>query len=203
VPRGLRTALEGRPLLVRASAALERATALDGVVDAARPVAARLVSGPARRWVLHGQGLGHAVHPFLTDVPLGAWMSASVLDLAPGVRGGRPAQTLVGTGLLAAVPTVVTGWAEWAAADRETQRVGVVHAGANTVSVVLYGASWLVRRRGRHRTGALLALAGGAVSGVGGYLGGHMAIARNAGTRDRTFVPPGREAAHRHDASAG
>lgn len=196
MPHGTWDALQDRPVLVRATAALERLTALDGAVDAARPLAARLVGGPARRWVLHGRGLGHAVHPFLTDVPLGAWMSASILDLTPGVRGGRAAQTLVGAGLLAAVPTVLTGWAEWAAADRETQRVGVVHAGANTASVLLYGASWLARRRGSHATGSLLALAGGAVSGVGGFLGGHMAIARNAGTRDRAFVPPGRGAAH-------
>lgn len=186
-----------RPVLVRATAALERLTALDGAVDAARPLAARLVGGPVRRWLLHGRGLGHAVHPVLTDVPLGAWMSASVLDLTPGVRGGRAAQTLVGAGLLAAVPAVVTGWAEWAAADRATQRVGVVHAGANTASVVLYGASWLARRRGSQAAGTLLALAGGAVSGVGGFLGGHMAIARNAGTRDRAFVPPGHGATHR------
>lgn len=188
-------------MLVRASAGLERLTALDRAVDAAQPLAARLVAGPARRWLLHGRALGHAVHPFLTDVPLGAWMSASILDLTPGVRGGRAAQTLVGAGLLAAVPTVLTGWAEWAAADRRTQRVGVVHAGANTVSVVLYGASWLARRRGSHASGSILALAGGAVSGVGGYLGGHMAIARNAGTRDRAFVPPGEGPAH-HDRPA-
>lgn len=199
MPHARSSALQGRPVLVRATAALERLSALDGAVDAARPLAARLVGGPARRWVLHGRGVGHAVHPFLTDVPLGAWMSASILDVTPGVRGGRAAQTLVGAGLLAAVPTVLTGWAEWAAADRTTQRVGVVHAGANTVSVVLYGASWLARRRGSHATGSLLALAGGAVSGVGGYLGGHMAIARNAGTRDRAFAPPGEGTAH-HEA---
>lgn len=181
-------------MLVRATAALERLTALDGAVEAAQPLASRLVGGPARRWVLHGRALGHAVHPFLTDVPLGAWMSASLLDLTPRRAGARSAQTLVGAGLVAAVPTVLTGWAEWAVADRATQRVGVVHAGANTVAVALYGASWLARRRGGHVRGALLALAGGAVSGVGGYLGGHMAIARNAGTRDRAFAPPGHAA---------
>jgi len=44
--------------------------------------AIKTVFGSGRRgWVLRGEWLGHAVHPLLTDVALGTWTSASILDL--------------------------------------------------------------------------------------------------------------------------
>jgi hypothetical protein len=51
----------------------------------------------------------------------------------------------------------------------------------------VYAASWLARRRGRHGTGAKLALAGAAIAGVGGYLGGHLTEARKVGSHDPAF----------------
>ena len=44
-------------------------------------------------------------------------------------------------------------------------------------------ASWLARRRGRHVRGAALALVGGLALGVGGFLGGHLSVARKVGSR--------------------
>src|SRR5437764_216286 len=46
-----------------------------------------LADGPAGPW-LKGDWLGHAVHPLLTDLPLGCWLASAVLD---GV-GGRTAR---------------------------------------------------------------------------------------------------------------
>lgn len=182
------TTQHGRPLLVGVAHAVEEAEVLDPAVAALRPVARALVSSPGRRAVLLGRQLGHAVHPLLTDAPLGAWTSAAVLDLTGGA-GARPAaQRLVGFGLLSAVPTAVTGYAEWAHTDQRQARVGVVHAASNGVAVLLYGASYLARRAGRHRDGVTLALLGGMVSGVGGFLGSHLAVARNVGSRDVSFA---------------
>ena len=53
-----------------------------------------------------------------------------VLDLLPGNE--RAAQLLVGTGLLAAAPTVATGEADWSRLHEQQMRVGVVHAAMNT-----------------------------------------------------------------------
>ena len=39
--------------------------------------------------LLHGTWLGHPLHPALTDVPLGAWTAAMVLDAADAVSPGR------------------------------------------------------------------------------------------------------------------
>lgn len=174
--------------LVTATRALEDETRLDGAVDALRGLAAGLVADRDVRDLLEGRALGHALHPVLTDAPLGLWSSAVALDLVGG-RAARPAaRRLVGLGVLATVPAVATGLAEWARTDQRSQRVGVVHAAANTVGLALFAASWIARGRGHHARGTGLALAGAAAAGVGGYLGGHLAIARNVGSRDEAYA---------------
>lgn len=180
-------AADAQPLLVRLARMVEDEQRLDGAVAALRPVADRLASSSARGLLL-GRPLGHAAHPLLTDVPLGAWMSASVLDLVGG-RAARPAaRRLVGLGVLSAVPTAVTGLAEWSHTDERQGRVGAVHATSNTIALLLYGASYISRLKKHQGRGAMLALAGGMVSAVGGYLGAHMAIARDVGSRDAAFA---------------
>jgi hypothetical protein len=67
------------------------------------------------------------------------------------------------------------------------KRVGLVHAVTNAVAIGIYTASWAARLRGRHDTGARLALAGAAVAGVGGYLGGHLAGARHVGSHHAAY----------------
>ena len=154
---------------------LESLSALDPVVRTVRPFADALVADPARRDLLRGAWLGHPLHPVLTDLPIGLWTSATVLDVVGG-RTARPAaRRLLGLGLLAAAPTAWTGWADWSALGEREQRVGVVHASTNALAVVLFASSWLARRRGDHRRGQALGLAATTALGVGGYLGGHLA----------------------------
>ncbi len=144
---------------------------------------------------IHGTWLGHAVHPLLTDLPVGLWTSAVALDVVGG-RQSRPAATrLVGLGIAAAVPTALTGLAEWGIASRRDQRTGLVHAAANSVALGLYAASYRARRAGRHAPGVLLGVAGGAAAGMGGYLGGHLASARKVSTRHPAFDEPATAAA--------
>ena len=61
--------------------------------------------------------------------------------------------------------------------------MGVVHAAANAAGLAFYTASLVARLRGRAGWGTALALGGMGVATVGGYLGGHLAIARKVGTR--------------------
>ena len=179
------------PALVGATRKLEESAALDRAVRVATPLARALVANPTVRDLLQGKPLGHALHPTMTDVPLGAWMSATVLDLAGGPASRPAAQRLLGFGILAAIPTAVAGWSEWAEADTPSQRVGVVHAVSNAVAVGLYAGSWFARRGGRHGAGVALSLAATTAAGVGGYLGGHLALARKVGTRDPAFAHAG------------
>lgn len=181
-----------RPRIVRWTRGLEEATVLDLPVNALEPFIRAWFGSGRRASVLRGEWLGHAVHPPLTDVVLGTWTSASVLDLFGGTDSSASAQRLIGTGLLAAGPTAWTGWAEWSAAGARDKRVGLVHAVTNGVAISVYAASWFARRRGRHRTGARLALAGAAISGVGAYLGGHLTEARKVASHHPAYddAPP-------------
>jgi uncharacterized membrane protein len=166
---------------------LEQASSLDRPAQMLQPVADALVAQQARRDLLHGTWLGHAVHPVLTDVVIGFWTSANVLDLVGGAQSRIAAQRLVGLGLAAALPTAVTGLSEWAVTEQREQRVGLVHASANTIALTLYAGSWRARRADRHGLGTALGLAGSAAAAVGGYLGGHLVSARKVSSRNPTF----------------
>lgn len=147
-----------------------------------------LLADERRSDALRGMWLGHAIHPLMTDVPIGAWTSATVLDLFGGEQSRFAARRLVGLGILAAVPTAITGVAEWGTTETlEDRRVGVVHAMSNSIALGLYTASWLSRRRGRHARGAGLALAGAAATGFGGYPGGQLIEARKVPIRHPAY----------------
>ena len=175
------------PAIVRWTLGLEEATALDGPVQTLEPHIRAWFGSGTRGSVLRGDWLGHALHPVLTDVVIGTWTSASVLDLFGGKDSSAAAQRLVGTGLVAVGPTAWSGWAEWSLAGPREKRVGLVHAVSNGLAIGIYTASWVARVRGRHGAGARLALAGATVAGVGGYLGGHLAGARHVGSHHAAY----------------
>jgi uncharacterized membrane protein len=181
------TTVERQPRIVRWTLQLEGATMLDRPVKALEPVVDTLFGGGTQGPALRGEWLGHAIHPVLTDVVLGTWTSASVLDLIGGADSSSSAQRLIGTGLLAAGPTAWTGWAEWSAAGPRDKRVGMVHAVTNGAAIGVYAASWMARRRGRHGTGVRLALAGMAATGLGAYLGGHLTEGRKVASRHPAY----------------
>jgi uncharacterized membrane protein len=122
----------------------------------------------------------------LTDFPLGLWMSGTLLDLVGGAESRRGARTLVGLGVLMALPTALTGVAEWAAIEApRDRRTGLVHAGVNTLALGLYATSWLARVRGRG--GVALAVAGGLTATIGGFFGGHLTEVRKVSSRHPAF----------------
>jgi len=182
--------VEHPPRIVRWTLGLESLTALDRPVKALEPVVQALFGNGARGSVLRGEWLGHAVHPLLTDVVLGTWTSATVLDLSGGPDSASSARKLIGAGLLAAGPTAWTGWAEWSGLGSRDKRVGLVHAVTNGVVIGAYAASWKARRQGRHGSGVRLALAGAALSAVGAYLGGHLTEARKVASRHPAYDEP-------------
>ncbi|MEH0842475.1 Rieske 2Fe-2S domain-containing protein [Micromonospora sp. CPCC 205711] len=142
----------------------------------------RVVQGTLRpqrvRDLLHGVFLGHPLHPAMVQVPVGAWMSAAVVDLLPGQR--RAATTLVALGTVSAVPAAVAGLNDWAALARDQRRVGLVHAASNSIGLALYAGSLAARLRGRHGTGRTLAYLGLTAASAGAYIGGHLAYKQGA-----------------------
>ena len=63
---------------------------------------------------LSGSWLGHALHPLLTDVTIGSFTSAVALDWLGGDESEPAARRLIGLGLLSTLPTVASGYSDWA-----------------------------------------------------------------------------------------
>jgi nitrite reductase/ring-hydroxylating ferredoxin subunit/uncharacterized membrane protein len=169
-------------------AGIERARSLDTVGRKLGLAVANVVRPGRAKDLLAGTWLGHPLHPMLTDLPIGAWTSAFVLDLAGGRQARRAADALVGMGVLAAVPTAATGLSDLAdVVDPRERSLGTAHALGNVTAVVLYGGSWLARRRGRRDAGMRLAMLGAAVVSGAGFIGGHLAYRKGVGVDQTVF----------------
>src|SRR3954451_23731024 len=139
-------------------------TPLAPAIDAVE--AAGVLDAPAKalgKWVraalgreplkdaLSGTWLGHAVHPLLTDVVIGAFLSSTLLDLLGGDDGEGARRRLIGAGIAAAAPTALTGandWADAEPADDGVRRAGLVRGVGNGSALSLYAASRAARRWG-------------------------------------------------------
>jgi uncharacterized membrane protein len=128
---------------------------------------------PARSTVL-----GHRLHPVLTDLPLGCWTSASLIDVLGGKSGRSASTRLIAVGLLAAGPTAYAGLADWSRLQGADRHLGAVHAIGNDVAILLFASSFLARARGQHWRGVRLALLGNLATAAAGHLGGVLALER-------------------------
>jgi nitrite reductase/ring-hydroxylating ferredoxin subunit/uncharacterized membrane protein len=157
--------------------------------------------GPAGQAVedfLHGKWLGHALHPALTDVPLGAWTVAAVLDVVELTSGRKDlapgADAAVAIGLVGAAGAAVTGLTDWHKTDGKARRIGVVHGLLNVVGTGFFTASWLLRRSAKHRNLAIgLGFAGYAIGSASAWLGGHLISEERISVdhADRPALPDG------------
>jgi len=129
---------------------------------------------PALRDFLHGTWLGHPLHPALTDVPIGAFIVAFVLDLAGQSAGATWA---IGVGFITMLAAAVAGYADYIDLSGTSKRFGSLHATSMLVAAVLYLVSlgarvgwWPLGESGAVLSadlGLLLVL-------VGAYLGGDL-----------------------------
>src|SRR3954469_23810845 len=158
-----------------------RAESLDRLAGPTTSAIKRVIRRGVVKDVLSGTWLGHPLHPLLTDIPIGSFTSATVLDLIGGAAAERAADRLVDIGVAASVMTAAAGAADWSDTYGEDMRTGVVHALANVVGVGLYTVSALARRRGRRTAATSLGLVGMTVMSVGGYLGGYLGYSRAIG----------------------
>jgi nitrite reductase/ring-hydroxylating ferredoxin subunit len=159
-------------------------SAFDPAIDSVRRVVRKALGPEAVKNALHGTWLGHPVHPVLAQVPVGTWVSAGLLDAVPPLR---PAATfLIGTGVVAAVPTALAGAADWSEQEVGVRRLGAVHALANSAALSLYVGSLIARAKGRDGLGRLLAYGGLGLAGGSAAIGGHMSYAQSSGVSHAT-----------------
>jgi nitrite reductase/ring-hydroxylating ferredoxin subunit/uncharacterized membrane protein len=169
--------------------AIDNASVMDGAGKAlGKAVRGAIGPGPAKD-ALSGTWLGHALHPLLTDVVIGSFTSASILDvLSPSSR--KASERLLQVGIVASLPTALTGATDWADSefgDPRVRRSGLVHAAANVSALALAVGSLAARRRGSAVAGRVLAAAANGALAAGGYLGGHLSYARGVGVDQTVF----------------
>lgn len=124
--------------------------------------------------LLHGTWLGHALHPVITDVPVGALTVALFLDLIGQADGAKWA-TLIG--VLGMVGSALTGIADYTGTDGKTRRYGTIHSLFMVLSLAFYQLSVLVRFdviAGTHQVALLLAIPGYLLLAAGAYIGGEI-----------------------------
>jgi nitrite reductase/ring-hydroxylating ferredoxin subunit/uncharacterized membrane protein len=166
---------------------------LDKVADRIdKLVRPRVESTPVRN-ALSGVWFGHRLHPMLTDIAIGSYTSAALVDiLAP--RHSQIARRLIAVGLLSSAPTAATGLSDWIDVYDDARRIGLVHAAGNSIATMLYLRSFLHRgklhkSRGKRGGGRVSSFLGLGVLAATGYLGGHLSYVQGVGVDHTGFQP--------------
>jgi nitrite reductase/ring-hydroxylating ferredoxin subunit len=160
-------------------------TALDRPAGAASRIVGRLLANRRVKDVLHGVWLGHPLHPALAQLTLSSFTAASLIDATGGDR--RDSSRLIAVGAAAYLPTIAAGWADYSEAHEEQQRLGIVHATLNAAAYTGFVGVLALRARGR--SGRLLSVLAGSLSGVAAALGGHLGYRLALGANHSEQVP--------------
>lgn len=159
------------------------ATALQKAVSTAYEAAGD--AGQKLKDVMHGTWLGHPVHPAVTDIAVGAWTVAVVMDaideLSPNEGLRRGADTAVAVGLAGATVSAITGLTDWSVIDGRARKVGLVHGLMNIAAFGLFTASMFMRRSGQRAEARALGAFGYAVAFGSAWLGGELAYSEQIG----------------------
>jgi nitrite reductase/ring-hydroxylating ferredoxin subunit/uncharacterized membrane protein len=169
---------------------LEKAKGLDGAAKMVGGFVGKVLPPGSAKDALSGTWLGHTLHPVLTDLPIGAWTSATALDLIGGEESEDAARRLIGLGILASVPTALSGLADYSDTMGEERRVGFTHAVFNVAALTLFAASYGARLNGSSPMGKGLALVGMGTATAGAYLGAHLSLDMGVGV-DHTAYESG------------
>jgi nitrite reductase/ring-hydroxylating ferredoxin subunit len=182
-----RTASPLEPLIDAA----ESAAVLDAPGKAIGKQVRSLVKQPLKD-ALSGTWIGHALHPLLTDVVIGTFLSTTLLDLAGGDEDGRAGARLIGIGMASYAPTALTGVTDWAATEPVSdaiRRTGLIHAASNATALAFYAGSLVARRRGHRGRARALSLVGGTALMTAGFYGGHLSFTQGVGPNQTVFDP--------------
>jgi nitrite reductase/ring-hydroxylating ferredoxin subunit/uncharacterized membrane protein len=136
------------------------------------------VPGKKAKNFLNGVWLGHALHPMLTDVPVGAWTTAVALDLLSGADDksdlAAGADAAVGLGILGAVGAAVAGITDWSDTVGEERHTGLVHMLLNVGSLTGFSLSYLLRKNGQRKLGVAISTVAYGATAYSSYLGGDL-----------------------------
>lgn len=123
---------------------------------------------------LHGTWLGHALHPVITDVPVGALTAALFLDIIGQVEGAKWATVVGYAGMIG---SALTGIADYTGTSGKVRRYATIHSLFMVVSTLSYLVSVLIRFGvigGSHQAAMAVAIVGYLFLSVGAYIGGEL-----------------------------
>jgi uncharacterized membrane protein len=139
-------------------------------------------------WALAAGPYGHPFHPILVTIPLGAWVSSLVFDVASHLVAqpqvlATGALWLLGIGVLGALAAASVGTLDLLAIPAGTQarRTAVTHALLNLTATVIFACGFAWRFSGRDQLTATpvgqlaLSVTGLVALTAAGYLGGKLA----------------------------
>lgn len=141
-------------------------------------------SGQSIKNALHGVWLGHPLHSAITDVPIGSWTAAAVLDVLEST--GRTeysagADAAVAVGLVGAVGSALSGLTDWSEIQGKPQRIGALHGLLNATATLLYGCSYVLRKADKRGTAKSLSFLGYTIVLGSAYLGGALSYNQRIG----------------------
>jgi nitrite reductase/ring-hydroxylating ferredoxin subunit/uncharacterized membrane protein len=129
-----------------------------------------------------GRWAGHPLHPALSDLPVGLWTGATLLDMTdrgPAPRSGLDAAgVLSAAGIAASCATALTGLSDWTVSNEQDRRIGLFHGLLNTAALGLQCASLGTRMTGHRGTARALGAASLTVTAAAAYLGGHLVFTK-------------------------
>jgi uncharacterized membrane protein len=129
---------------------------------------------------------GHPFHPLLVTLPIGAWVSSLVFDIASRVKDhgesalAYGAQWLIAIGIIGAVVAALFGLMDLMTVPGGTpaRRVALTHMTLNLLTVAIFVVDFLVRRSHGYRDvptwGIVLTVVALLILSVSGWLGGKL-----------------------------
>jgi nitrite reductase/ring-hydroxylating ferredoxin subunit/uncharacterized membrane protein len=176
---------------------IDRQRWLEPVADVLQKVVAgsyKLLGNPGRslKTFFHGTWLGHPLHPVLTDIPIGAWTIAVLFDLSYLIERSHgwvsAADVTIFIGLLGALGSAVAGYTDWSDTFGRERRIGIAHGLLNTLVILLYLVSFILRVAGGSRGLAiLLAYAGYLLVVTAAFLGGDLVFSIGTGVNHHAW----------------
>lgn len=131
---------------------------------------------------LTGESLtGHPIHPALVHFPIGITMGAAVLEVVGWGRFKAATTALSGITVAMAVPTAVTGFADWTRGrpDARERRVGVLHAAVASAGTTLSVVSFILRLARAHGVARLFLFGAAGAYAVAGFIGGDLVYGKD------------------------
>jgi uncharacterized membrane protein len=126
---------------------------------------------------------GHPIHQMLIVFPLGLLATAVIFDVVRLVTGNgywsEIAYWMIAAGVIGGLVAALFGFVDWTKipAGTRAKRIGLLHGVGNVVVVLLFVASWFLRRddpRAPDTFALLLAFVGAGLSLLTGWLGGEL-----------------------------